>query len=304
MIKRLPDSELRDQFNIAKDSFIEKIKKNRKCLAAYLYGSLSHDLIFEWSDLQMFLVFEDGYKWTAPVLIENGIDINPRVWTKSKFLEWIASTDLEDWDFRGLSKSTLLFVKDPIIKESVDDIFYIGERDKEVEMSIGFSQAIYAMNKAEKNFYVKKNTENAVHYLFMAANAIAWIEVAKQRIFHEREVVLQAKKFNPELFRKIYDPMLYESITDNMVSEILTLNMEYLKENTELVYRPVLEYLKKHGTTDRFSMPRGSLDLTWLYRMGILEKEIMPTKISSQNDEFFTYKYVMSEQYRQQTEGK
>ena len=37
------------------------------------------------------------------------------------------------------------------------------------------------------------------------------------------------------------------------------------------------------------------IDLLWLYRMGILEREIESTKISSQQDEFFTYKYVLKE---------
>ena len=299
----MEDIKLREKFKNATDSFIEKIKKNKKCLAAYLYGSLSHDLIFEWSDLQIFLIFDDSYKWAAPSLIEHGIDINACVFTKTKFLEWIASTDLEDWNFRGLSKSTPLFVNDPIIKQSVDDIFYIGDRDREAEMLIGFGQAVYAMNKAEKNFYVKENIDNAVYFLFKAAEGIAWLEVAKRRLFHEREVIAQAKGLEPELIYKIYERMLYEVVTDSMVDEILTFNINYMKENTEEVYRPVLAYLKKHGNLEKFSMPMRSgtfgLDITWLYRMGILEKEIEPTRIASYSDVFYTYKYVMSEQYRQ-----
>ncbi|MCL2197660.1 MAG: nucleotidyltransferase domain-containing protein [Defluviitaleaceae bacterium] len=293
----MENAELRKQFNAAKDSFIEKIKKNKKCLAAYLFGSTSHDLIFEWSDLQIFLIFEDGYKWTSRNLIEHGIDINVCVFTKSKFLEWIISADIEDWNFRGLSKSTPLFVKDPIIKENVDDIFYIGDRDREAEMLEGFSQTIYAMNKAEKNFYVKENMDNAIHFLLMAAAGIAWIEVAKQRLFPEREIMTQAKALNPEFFHKIYFRMLYEVVTEQMIDDILKINKNYMKENTREVYRSVLDYLKKHGNLDRFTMPtaRGSVDLTWLYRMGILEKEIIPTRIASQADEFFTYRYIAGE---------
>lgn len=304
----MENAELRKQFNIAKDSFIEKIKKNKKCLAAYLYGSLSHDLIFEWSDLQIFLILEDGYKWVSSGLIENGIDINLNVSTKSKFLEWLASADMTDCDFLALTKSTLLFVRDPVIKESVDEIFYIGDRDREIEMIIGFSQAVYGMNKAEKNFRVKKNIDNAVHFLFIAAEGIAHLEIAKRRLFPEREDMTQLKQLNPELHNKIYGRMLYEIVTESMVSEIIAFIADYLKEHTEEVYRPVLDYLKKHGDLEKFSMPTRKgfygFDISWLYRRGILEKEIMPTKISSQNDEFFTYKYVMSEQYKQQLEGE
>ena len=295
----MENTDFRRQFNAAKDNFITKIKKNKKCLAAFLIGSGSHDLIWEWSDLQILLIFEDGYKFPKVNLIENDIPIVLDIRTKTNFLQYLASANVADYYFCALSKSTLLFTKDPVIQESFDDIFYIGDRDKEAEMLLGFSSAVWCMNKAEKNFHIKNNIPNTIYFLFQTADAIAWIEVAKHRLFPEREIVAQAKQLNPQLFQKIYDPMIYESITDNMVGEILSTNLCYLKENTEEVYRPVLEYLRKHGNLDKFSMPVRpggmGIDLLWLYRMGILDRELESTKITAQNDEFFAYKYVLKE---------
>lgn len=298
--------EIRERFNIAKDSFINKIKKNKKCLAAFLIGSVSHDLIWEWSDLQILLIFDDGYKWSCNNLIEHDVPIVINVRTKTNFIDYLSSANVSDYYFCALSKSTPLFVKDTVIQECFEDMFYIGDRDREVEMILSFSNAVYCMNKAEKNFYIKRNTENTTYFLFRAADAIAYLEVAKHRIIPEREIIAQAKKLNPELFQKIYECMIKKSVTDSMLAEIINMNLRYLEENTAEVYRPVLEHLKKHGNLDKFSMPTRpdsfGIDLLWLYRMGILDRVIEPSKIASQNEEFSTYKYVLSERYKRQLE--
>lgn len=298
----MENTELRKQFNMAKDSFIEKIEKNKKCLAAFLYGSNSHDLIWEWSDLQILIIIEDGYKWPIMNAIEHDIPINTDVRKKTDFLKLMASATMTHIDICTFSKSTPLFVKDPVIQKCFDDMFYIGERDKEAEMILGFSHVVWCMNKAEKNYYVKKNVENTIYFLFKAAETIAWLEVAKHKLFPEREIIAQAKLLNPELFQKIYDRMIYEPVTESLAEEILMINLDYLKKNTEEVYRPVLVHLQKYGDLDKFSMPMRSngygLDLLWLCRMGILEREIKPLTITTLSEEFFTYKYVLSEQYK------
>ena len=55
----MEDSTFRERCN----NIIEKIKSdlfgNKQCIAAYLLGSFSHDKIWEWSDIQIAVVFDD-----------------------------------------------------------------------------------------------------------------------------------------------------------------------------------------------------------------------------------------------------
>ena len=57
------------------------------------------------------------------------------------------------------------------------DIFYIGNRDRR-SMLLEFSEAIYYLNKAE-NFHKEARKYGLLH--FHIAQAIAWLEVARQR---------------------------------------------------------------------------------------------------------------------------
>ena len=45
----MEDPVLRERFEKALDSIVAKFSSDAKCLAAFLIGSMSHDLIWEWS---------------------------------------------------------------------------------------------------------------------------------------------------------------------------------------------------------------------------------------------------------------
>lgn len=298
----MENSALRASFQKAQDSLIEKFKSDPKCLAAFLVGSMSHDLIWEWSDLEFLLIFDDTFKGSAHFsLLEYDVRVVVNIRTRSSFKDYLAKTDVSDYWFCALSKSTLLFTKDITLKGYFEDMFYIGERDKEIEMLLGFSQAVYYLNKAEKSFRVKRNSDKAIYFIFDLAQGIAWLEVARGRLIPERELIVQARKVNPEIFNKIYDPLFYKIMTDEMIDEILKTCHQYLQENTNEVYRPIISYLKEHGTLEDFSLKTRKhgfgIDYEWLYRVGIVERYVEPIKINNRN-EFYQIGYRINQQYR------
>lgn len=292
----MENPKLRLQFEKTLESIIEKFKSDPKCIAGFLIGSMSHDLIWEWSDLQVLLIYDDSYKGSNNYyLLEHDVQVVINIMKRNSFKSYIESTDVSDYFFCALSKSTLLFSKDIILREYFEDMFYIGDRDKEVEMLLGFSEAIYYLNKAKKNFYVKQNISNASYFITPLAQGIAWIEVARTKSFPEREIIEQASKLKKELFEVIYEPLLYEIISEEVIERILNECERYLKDNTEEVYRPIISYLKEHGNLEGFSMKTREhgfgINYDWLYRMGIADIYVEPIKINNRKTEFFEVKY-------------
>ncbi len=299
----MENAALRERFEKATHSMVEKFKEDKKCLAVFLLGSTSHDVIWEWSDLEILIIYDDSYKGPSYYnLIEYDVGVALTIMKRSAFKDYLTSTHVSDYWFCALSKSTLLFARDVTLKEYFEDIFYMGDRDVEIEMLLGFSQAVYYLNKAEKNFRIKRNSQNAAYFLFQLAEGIAWLEVARHRVFPEREIIAQASTIKPKLFKKIYDPLLYEIITDSMIDEILTFCHAYLKENTMEVYAPIISYLKEHRTLKDFSMktrPHGfGINFEWLYRMGIVDRYVETVKINNKKEEFFEIGYRIKDQYR------
>ncbi|MCG8501658.1 MAG: hypothetical protein MJB12_14830 [Firmicutes bacterium] len=294
--------EIREQYSRALNIIVEKFKTDIKCLAGFLIGSMSHDMIWEWSDLQILLIYDDSYKGSSSYyLIENDVPIVINVRKKNNFKNYLESTNVSDYFFCALSKSTLLFTKDKILKEYFEDILYIGDREREIEMLLGFSEAIYYMNKAEKNIKVKNNSANAIYFIFHIAQGIAWLEVARARLFPEREIISQASKINPILFNKIYDVLYSEKVTNHIIEEIIETCHEYLKENTMEVYRPIISYLIEHGTLKEFSLKTREhgfgINYDWLYRMGIVDIYVEPVRINNNAEEFFQIGYKIKKEY-------
>lgn len=298
----MENSKLRECFEKATNSLVEKFKRDEKCIAAFLMGSTSHDLIWEWSDLELLIIYDDSYKGPSHYhLLEFDVAATVKIVKRSSFKDYLGRTNVSDYWFCALSKSTLIFTKDITLKEYFEDIFYIGDRDREIEMLLGFSQAIYYLNKAEKNFRVKGNSHNAAYFLFQLAEGIAWLEVARERAFPEREIIAQASKINPELFVKIYDPLLNETVNDDMIHDILEFSYQYLKDNTLEVYNPVISYLKAYKTLEKFSLKTRThgfgINFEWLYRMEIVERYVEPVKINNKSESFLQIGYRINDRY-------
>ena len=292
----MEDNTLREKCNLIIEAMKDKLYHDKKCIAAYLLGSFSHDKIWEWSDIQLELVFDDGYKGKMHYsMYENGMNVILNIHTLTNFKAYINNVNVDDYLWKAFSKSTKLFSKDFTLDELFEEAFYIGDVDKEKEMLLGFSGAVYYLNKAEKNFYVKENLENTIYFIPMIAENIAWIEIFKNKQIPEREIIPQGKQLNPDLFSMIYDSLYNKKADHGVVKHILEHCVQYLNDNTRMIYRPIIQYLEAHGNLEGFqyeTRPHGfGINYEWLVRYGLAERYGILEKISFLDKEIYRTGY-------------
>lgn len=280
----MENQALREKYNRITEKIKAALSANRSCIAAYLLGSTSHDQLWEWSDLQIAVILDDGYKGTSYYpLYEDDVYLALNIYTLSAFQKFIQTARFDDFMWKAFSKSNKLFSKNRILDEWMEDAFFIGEVDRQKEMLLGFSGAVYYLNKAEKNFYIKENIENVLYFIPQIAENIAWIEIFKNREIPEREIIPQGRKLNPAVFEKIYDPLFQGMAETSGIKNILEHCVSYLTENTEEVYQPVLAYMEKRGSLEGFcyeTRPHGfGINYEWLVRCGIARRYGRPEKI-------------------------
>lgn len=276
---------LREKYNRIVQNIGEKLQGNKRCIAAYLLGSASHDKLWEWSDIQIAVVLDDGYKedWYY-ALLEEGVYVAVNVYTLTKFKEFIGVLRVDDFMWKAFSKCTKIFSKNLLLDEFLEEAFYIGAVDQQKEMLLGFAGAVYYLNKAEKNFYIKEDIENAIYFIPQIAENIALIEIFKNKQIPERELIAQGKRLNSAIFEKIYDPLFKGNVDFTKVKSILESCVLYLEENTSRVYQPVIAHLEKYGDLEHFryeTRPHGfDINFDWLVRVGMVERYGIPEKIS------------------------
>lgn len=296
----MENEKLRERFRQAQQSVIGRLQANKKAVAAILLGSPSHDLIWEWSDLQILCIMEDLYK--GPVdyhLLESGTAVLLNMRKRNEFLTYLQQTHTEDYYYCAVYKGTVLFTKDDMLMEEIGDLYRIGDRERETEMLLGFSSAVYYLNKTEKNLLVKENLDNAAFFAFEIAPAVARIEVMKMREIPEREIIAQARPHAPQLFEKIYDVLRDEKITADTLRGVIGETHRYLAVNTREVYRPVLTYLRTHRDRTGFSADTHGhgfgINYDWLFRMGIVERYPEPVRVDGQPELFYENRYRLKE---------
>lgn len=295
----MEDHKLREKCNIIIERMRATFFENKKCIAAYLLGSMSHDVIWEWSDIQLAVVFDDGYKGKSYYkLIEDDMFVALGVYTLTSFKDFISKIDLDNFLWKAFSKSTTLFSKDIVLDDLLEDAFYIGDREREESMLLSFSGAVYYLNKAEKNLYIKKDLDNVIYFIPQIVENIACIEIMKGKQIFERELIPQGKRLNPELFKEIYDPLFGGALEEPVLKTILTSCVEYLESNTDMVYQPVISHLQKYGNLEYFkylTKPHGfGLNYDWLVRVGIAERYGIPETISFFKEPVYKLDYQLT----------
>lgn len=281
----MEDQAIREKCNRIIERLKTALYARKECIAAYLLGSASHDTLWEWSDIQIAVILDDGYQGKRyEMLFEDEMCVALNIYTLTEFKEFTGSVHMDDFMWKAFSKCTKIFSKDFILDELLEEAFYIGDVDRQREMLLGFSGAVYYLNKAEKNFYIKQNLEHAIYFIPQIAENIAWMEVLKNRQIPERELIPQAKRLNRGIFEAIYDSLFEKIVNSVLVQSILESCATYLEENTRLVYQPIISHLEQYVDLEFFkyeTRPHGfGINYEWLVRCGIAERYGIPEKIS------------------------
>src|SRR3712207_6121550 len=110
--------DVRQRYEAALASFVERVQQDRTIIAGILYGSLAYDDVWEKSDIDFTVITrEEKQAVKSYSLVEDGINIHCEVVPRSKFRQW-AEGSLQGSMFDSIrTKSTIIFSTD----ESIDE---------------------------------------------------------------------------------------------------------------------------------------------------------------------------------------
>ncbi|WP_054023941.1 nucleotidyltransferase domain-containing protein [Bacillus sp. FJAT-28004] len=235
-------------FRESLSQFVEKIRQDEQIIAAVLFGSLSYDQVWEKSDIDLKLIVHDQkLKNSYVCFVENDVPINASIQTRNEFKRWMERSVSGSFQQSMLVRSTLLFTKDASITEYFEEIRYIGERDRQIQLQRLGCHVLSLLAKSEKWLYVKQDAAYSAFWLIKMVDVLAQIEVLLHAEVPSREAVQQALSYNPDFFRKVYTELVCEQVTEPKVRAAIELVNYYLNERAELLFNPVLAYLKEEG---------------------------------------------------------
>lgn len=236
-------------FTDALDALIEQVKRDRSILAAILCGSLSHDRVWEKSDVDLVLVTVDDRKAESEgaCLYADGVNVHACLMQRSEFRKVAEGALRNSFMHSLLAKGRLLYTHDESIEELYGDLAHIGARDTSLALLRAGTSALPPLYKAHKWFVTRGDLDYTALWILYTATPVAQIEVMGRGLLADREVVPQAAQLNPELFASIYTGMLHGEKTREGVQVALDVLDGYIANRVARLFGPINDYLREAG---------------------------------------------------------
>jgi RNA polymerase sigma factor (sigma-70 family) len=278
-------------FTAALDSFVAKVKQDRYVIAAILYGSLSHDTVWRKSDIDVVLICRDEPPVKQLCLVENGIDVHAELYPRSKFKQALERSLHGSVTHSSFALSTLLFTRDDTIRAYYQDVQRIGSRDRQLRLLGTAGAALYTLAKAEKWLLTRGDVAYSFLWIMYTIQYLATIEVLLHGELTTREVIPQARELNPAFFDQVYVDLVQRPKDEPTIRRALALVTAYLTEKVDVLFGPVLDYLRDEGgirtTTElnSYFSPQAqtenlSFAYEWLADQGIIQKVPSPVRLT------------------------
>src|SRR5438105_7939933 len=166
-------------FRDALEALADQVKADRAVLAAILCGSLSHDTVWEKSDIDLILITIDDKKIGSSdiALDANGVNVHAFLMPRAEFRKIAEGSLRNSFMHSLLAKGRLLYAHDDSLADLFARLQGIGEHDTELQLLSAATCALPAMYKARKWFITRGDLEYTALWILAAATPLAKVEI-------------------------------------------------------------------------------------------------------------------------------
>jgi hypothetical protein len=242
-------ASVQKKFTEALEELVAQVKQDRSILAAILCGSLSHDTVWEKSDIDLVLVTIDDktVEQAGHSLYAGGVNVHVSLMPRGQFRKTVEGAVRNSFLHSLLAKGRLIYTHDETIAALCGRLHEIGERDLQVQLFGAAAHAVSYIDKAHKWFLTRGDLNYSALWILYAATPLAKIEIMNARRLVDREVIPQAMLLNPAFFQTIYAGLLNEKKTRKSVQAALDAIDSYMAQRAATLFAPVLDHLREVG---------------------------------------------------------
>ena len=285
------------RFSAALDALVGQVKDDRSVLAALLCGSLSHDTVWEKSDIDLVFVTVDDKQIArnSVSLTVDDVNIHAMLFPRTEFRKIVEGSLRNSFAHSFLAKGRLLYTHDPTITDLCDRLREIGARDTQVRLLAAGISALGPIDKAHKWLVTRGDLDYAALWILYAATPLAQVEVIARGLLADREVIPQASSLNPAFFKTIYSDLLNRQKTADTVERALQAIDTYMLDRAPTIFGPVLEHLQDVGEvrscreiedhfTRHFDLSGVTLACEYLSDQGLVGKASAPIRLTKRSN--------------------
>ena len=284
------------RFERALQGLAEQLREDRSVLAVILCGSLSHDVVWEKSDIDLAIVTQDDKPRHGSLSLNaDGVVVHAFLMTRTQFRQTVEGAIRNSFTHSLLAKGRLVYSHDETIVALCAGLAEIGQRDTRRQLMGAAIGALLPLDKARKWLVTRNDADYAALWLLYAVKALARMEVLRAGQLADREVIPQAQRLNPEFFGQVYKAMLNSKKTATAVRAAIDAADGYVAERAAAIFRPILEYLEEVGEArscseidEHFQRQMGvdcaSTACEYLARRGLIAQVSTPVQVTKRSN--------------------
>jgi hypothetical protein len=237
------------KFTAALDALVAQLKADRSILAVLLCGSLSHDTVWDKSDIDLAVVTVDDKKIEggSMSIYADGVNVHAIVVPRTEFRRIVEGSAQNSFMHSLLAKGRLLYTQDDTIQRLCEGLKDLGTRDRAVQLLRSATHALAAIYKAHKWMVTRGDLDYTALWILYAATPLAEIEVTAAERLIDREVIPVAHSINPTFFKTVYTELLNARKTRPAVEAALAAVDRYVEDRTDQLFSLVFDYLREAG---------------------------------------------------------
>jgi predicted nucleotidyltransferase len=283
----------RETFTAALDSLVAQVRQDRSILAALLCGSLSHDTVWEKSDIDLILITVDDAKIATGgmAVYADGVNVHALLVPRAQFRRLVEGSVQNSFMHALLVKGRLLYSHDETITRLCEGLRDLGSRDREIQLLRAATGALPMIYKAHKWLITRGDLDYTALWILYAATSLAGIEVIGAGMVADREVIPRATALNPALFDVIYTRLLNAKKTRAGVEAALDAADQYLAARATSLFSPVIAYLRaagearscseiEHHFKSHFDVSEVTTACEYLADQGLIGKVSLPARLT------------------------
>lgn len=221
---------------------VNQINKNKKVVALFTFGSIVSGDVWEESDIDLFLIYEDGFEKIRDVYSEvREVPVHTKILNKNSFLELYKNDGKKGFAKKLLCNSKLVFSRDNEISSAYNNSRYTMPSHTEVWNLVYLGKLLKDIGISKK-YLQNGGLKTSYEVLIRTLDSFSKLLINLNGYTVTKDSLVMATNLSNN-FKEVVDKLFMEAINEKIIKDTINYIEKFLDDNIVRASSALIEYL-------------------------------------------------------------
>lgn len=221
---------------------VNQIKKNKKVVALFTFGSIVSGDMWEESDIDLFLIYEDGFEKIRDVYSEvREVPVHTKILNKNSFLELYKNDGKKGFAKKLLCNSKLVFSRDNEISSAYNNSRYTMPSHTEVWNLVYLGKLLKDIGISKK-YLQNGGLKTSYEVLIRTLDSFSKLLINLNGYTVTKDSLVMATNLSNN-FKEVVDKLFMEAINEKIIKDTINYIEKFLDDNIVRASSALIDYL-------------------------------------------------------------